>query len=107
MASKSILHRNYPLTSPPPHTQPPTSTHLKDCGFDVGDGKDVIYLAAVEVGQADGADQTLLHQFLHGSPGQLIVNVVIQQGAILASREWSVSPSWRTDRKKLGIHAKQ
>lgn len=69
--------------------------YLKDSWFDAGDGQDVIYLPTVEVGQADGSDEALPHQLLHGSPGQLVVNVVIQQGAIFLSRESIVSSSRR------------
>ncbi|KAG7233974.1 hypothetical protein INR49_028688, partial [Caranx melampygus] len=32
-------------------------------------GQDIIYLPTVEVGQADGSDETLPHELLHGSPG--------------------------------------
>jgi len=69
--------------------------YLQDRGFDAGHGQDVIYLPAVEVGQADRSDEALPHQLLHGSPSQLVVYVVVQQGAVLLFREGSVSLSGR------------
>lgn len=60
-----------------------SSPYLKHSGFDVGYGENVVYLFAVEVGQADSPDHALPHQLLHGSPCQLVVDVVIQQGAVL------------------------
>lgn len=72
------------------------TVYLKNSGFDPGDRQDVIDLLAVEVGQADGPNKTLLHQFLHGGPGHLVVGVIIQQGAVLFSGERNVSSSSQT-----------
>lgn len=69
--------------------------YLQDSGFDAGDRQDVVYLPTVEVGQADRSDEALLHQLLHGSPGQLVVYVVVQQGAVLFFGEGSISLSGR------------
>lgn len=73
--------------------------YLKHSWFDAGRRQEVINLPTVEVGQADGSDETLPYQLLHGSPGQLVVDVIIQQGTVLLFRERSITPSRGTKRE--------
>lgn len=74
--------------------------HLQHGGFDAGHGENLVHLAAVEVGQTDGPDQAFLHQLLHRGPRELVIDVVVQQRAVLLFREWDISATGRKDRKK-------
>lgn len=80
------------------------ATYLKNGGLNAGHRQDVVNLPAVEVGQADGSDQALLHQLLHGCPGHLVVCVIVQQGAILLPGERSISSS-DTWKRETGVSA--
>lgn len=66
------------------------ASNLQHGGLDASHRQDVVNLPAVEVGQANGSDQAFFHQLLHGRPGQLVVDVVIQQRAVLLPGEGNV-----------------
>lgn len=71
--------------------------HLQHSGLDAGHREDVIDLAAVKVGQTDGPDQAFLHQLFHRRPRYLVIDVVVQQGAVLRfwERDISLTVRWR------------